>query len=162
MNKPTIEQCRLLLSYDAESGVMVWRVNRGKARVGAQVGTRDKDGYRQVVLNGASIKVHRLAWFLHHGRWPDGEIDHINGVRDDNRILNLRVVTRSQNNQNMRRPPSSSKSGVLGAKLDKWGKFCSTIRKDGRQVWLGRFDTAEEAHSVYMAAKRVMHEACSF
>lgn len=81
-------------------------------------GSYDKDGYLILKVKGRQFKAHRVAWLLCTGSWPEGEIDHINHVRDDNRIENLRVVTRADNNRN-RRPKINKDTGVVGIYLDK-------------------------------------------
>ena len=67
-------------------------------KYGKEVGYLDKStGYRYVEINGISYYSHRLIWFMHYGTWPKGQIDHINGIKDDNRIENLREATASEN-----------------------------------------------------------------
>ena len=87
------------LSYDPTSGIITWIKKRLKVSVGKEAGCLHSDGCRIIGFNGKTYKAHRVAWFLHYGENP-GEIDHINGIRDDNRIENLRVVTHYENMQN--------------------------------------------------------------
>ena len=98
--------------YDPETGIIV-RKATGKAAV-----SRDKDGYILVGFMYKKYRAHRVAWAIHHGSWPDGEIDHINGVRDDNRIENLRCVSRHENKKNTA-IPSHNTSGVVGVTWHK-------------------------------------------
>jgi hypothetical protein len=107
---------------------------------------------------GRIYLAHRLAWMYVYGRWPAKglDIDHINGNRQDNRIANLREVTRGQNMQNQRRASSRSTTGLLGV-LRKSRRFAAHITADGRTHCLGTFDTPEEAHRVYMDAKSRLH-----
>jgi hypothetical protein len=162
----TAERLRELLHYDPETGVFTWRVTSGKANNGAPAGwIGSSDGVRQVVLIGIShrnYKAHRLAWLHTYGAWPVGVIDHINGDPLDNRISNLRDTSQQVNSQNQRRARSDSKSGLLGAYWDERDRcWKSHIKADGRLKWLGRFDTPEEAHAAYLAAKRKLHEGCT-
>jgi len=90
------------------------------------------------------------------GTWPQNEIDHIDGNKSNNRFRNLRDVTRSANNQNRRRPDRGNKSGFLGVKCHR-KSFVARIRIDGKQIHLGVFSTAIDAHRAYIKAKRNLH-----
>ena len=91
-----------------------------------------------------------------NGSWPIGEIDHVNGDRGDNRIANLRDVDHKTNSQNERRARAINTSGFLG--VSKQGnKWQASIRHGGKQLYLGLFAAKEEAHSAYLAAKRLLH-----
>ena len=158
----TVEQVRERLNYDSETGVFTWRMNRGsRARLGSVVGSDDMHGYKTVRLGNRSYKLHRLAWLHTHGIWPTGDIDHINGVRTDNRIMNLRDVSRKVNLQNQRKAPNNKSTGVLGVYIDKYRRrYYSTISVNNKSVGLGSFDTIQEAQEAYVAAKRKLHEGC--
>ena len=80
--------------------MVVWLVNKGIAKAGQVASSVNALGYGRVKINGKSVLAHRLAWALHYGEWPDGAIDHINGIKTDNRLCNLRLATRAQNQQN--------------------------------------------------------------
>jgi hypothetical protein len=148
------------VSYNPETG----KFTRVKAvpghNAGAEAGTIKHQGYRVVGVGGQKIAAHRLAWFIACGSWPDGDIDHINGDRSDNRITNLRCVTRGVNLQNTRKAHSDSASGVLGvtARGNKWR---ATIFADGRCRHLGLFDSIHDAHAAYLEAKRRLHPGCT-
>ena len=96
----SVDALRDLLSYDAETGLLTWRVRRGRVEVGQAAGNPMKSGYLQVMIGGRTYLAHRLAWLHHFGRWPDGDVDHINRVRTDNRVENLRECPRSANMAN--------------------------------------------------------------
>ena len=105
---------------------------------------------------------YRLAWLYVHGKLPDGDIDHINGKPSDDRIKNLRDVSRSVNLQNQRAARSNNSSGLLGVFFQKtMNKWTSKIQLDWKTKSLGYFDTAEEAHAAYLKAKRELHEGCT-
>lgn len=157
-NHPTFDLVSSLLRYESETGKIFWRTDRGRAKAGQEAGNKKRDGYRSVVVNYRSCQSHLLAWLLHHGTWPNQDIDHINGVKDDNRIANLREVTKSENGQNQHRANSANKTGFLGVSRHH-SKFVATIKLNGKQHRIGRFDTAEAAHQAYIAAKRRLHPA---
>lgn len=160
MTKPalTAERVRELLHYDPETGVFTWRVSgRGPAKVGSIAGTiHTSKGYRNIWVGG-NYKAHRLAWLYVHGVWPEGQIDHINHIKDDNRIANLREVTNGQNMQNrphQRNSPSGFK-GVLGR--TRSGRWPAKIAANGKQYWLGMFDSPEQAYAAYCEAAARLH-----
>ena len=110
----TPAELKTLLSYDPETGELTWRV-RGVPRIDnrlagkpALIGT--SDGYRVGKIMTQNLKAHRVAWAIYYGEWPKAMLDHINGNRADNRIVNLRTVSPVQNSQNQR-PHKSNTSG---------------------------------------------------
>lgn len=145
---------------DAESGAVSRRTLRGGQIVGAAVGTTRKDGYLSTSFMGKEILMHRLVWALAMGELPEAEIDHINGNRADNSIRNLRLSTRAENNQNRRKAHANNRLGLLGV-TQAGGRFRARIRLSGKVADLGRFDTAQEAHAAYLAAKRKLHPGCT-
>src|SRR5262245_33505102 len=105
----TAERLREVLDYDPSTGVFKSNGGRCGSRVGATlVGTVRPDGYREIRIDWQRYLAHRLAWLHVHGSWPAGDIDHVNGNPSDNRIVNLRLATRTQNNANSRRRPNTS------------------------------------------------------
>ena len=157
---PSIERVRELLAYDQTTGELTWRrsTNR-RIRVGSVAGGRH-EGYIVISVDGVSIYAHRIAWLLTHGKWPAGEVDHKNGNGTDNSIDNLREGPRKVNMQNIRKAKVTSKSGMLGVR-QRNGSFKARIAIDGRDVLLGSFATADEAHAAYVLAKRQHHEGCT-
>lgn len=111
----------------------------------------------RITLKGKDYLSHRLAWFYMTGAWPEQEIDHINGVRDDNRFANLREADRQINCQNVRKPYKNNRTGLLGVK-PSLGKFVARIYVDGKERHLGTFKTPGLAHAAYVAAKRELHK----
>lgn len=100
--------------YDSETGNIYWKIARGiHHSSGALAGCLDAHGYVIVRLNGKGYKAHRLAWLLYYGKWPLGLLDHINGIKSDNRILNLREASSQQNAQN-RKVCNDSTTGIKG------------------------------------------------
>jgi len=138
---------RSVLDYDPATGVLTWK---NGSRCGSIAGCIQKRGYRTIGLRGVEFYAHRLVWFMIHGRWPIG-IDHINGVKADNRICNLREATQSQNIANS---GAKSASGLKGAYYHrKKGKWYSRILKQH----LGYFDTKEEAHLAWAKMAKETH-----
>jgi hypothetical protein len=163
MNKSSLTQQRLMQAYhyDPETGLFRRIGSKGPERIGTIPKVKG-NGYLNIGLDYNVYRAHRLAWLYVHGSWPDGQIDHINGDKLDNRISNLRVATTSQNKQNMRKARSDSRSGLIGATwYSKYGKWRAAIQVDGKKRHLGYFDTAEEAHKAFIEQKRLHHEFCT-
>jgi hypothetical protein len=138
-------------------GHLVWIAHRYKRLIGTVADTKTYEGYRRVNVMGRSVAAHRVVWVLLRGEEPE-VVDHINGDKQDNRIENLRSVSRLANNQNKRKASRASKSGVLGAFAAKRGVgFISRVCADGKRHELGWFPTAQEAHEAYVMAKRALH-----
>ncbi|POF94356.1 HNH endonuclease [Pseudomonas putida] len=137
-----------LLDYNPETGEFTWR-DKPCSRIiaGSSAGGYGAHGYFRVSVLGKRYYAHRLAWFYMTGAWPDAQIDHVNGVKSDNRFCNLREATPMQNNANLRRKPVNT-SGYPGVSFDKIrGCWIARVRSDGRRHNLGRFATREEAYA---------------
>jgi hypothetical protein len=152
----TQERLKELLHYDPETGIFTWKKLRTgpKRSVAGSVTTK---GYRSISVDGRPTLAHRLAWLYIHGCMPSKQIDHANGVRDDNRLVNLRDVDGCENSQNVKRSaPSSGFTGVYP--VHSGGRYFATIASKGRgSIYLGTFATPEEAHQAYLTAKEVLH-----
>jgi hypothetical protein len=136
----TIEYLKEILEYKQDTGNFIWKIKRGKANIGRVAGT-NCHGYMSLRIHQRAYLVHRLAYFYMTGKWPI-EIDHINGIKNDNRWCNLREANRSQNNAN-RKPKNKFK--CVWPHKNKW-----TTQFDRKH--LGTFDTPEEAHKAYCDA----------
>jgi hypothetical protein len=159
MTTNILTQARLreLLHYDPETGIFRWRVYRGHlARANDMAGTFDSHGHRQICVERKLYGAHRLAWFYVYGCWPSKDIDHMNRVKDDNRISNLRDVPTALNCQNAVAARSNSKSKLLGVHHTKYS-FIAQIAAGGKKTHIGSFKTAQEAHKAYLAAKIELH-----
>ncbi len=155
----TAAYVRSILKYSPDTGLFYWAVDRGKAKAGDEAGCVGRGGYRHVKIAGENRSAHRVAWLYMTGEWPDGEIDHIDLDRANNRWSNLRVATHGQNQSNGR-VYRQSITGLKGASPNprsRAGKYRARIRKDGREIHLGTFNTAEDAHAAYVAAAVELH-----
>lgn len=143
----TATRLRELLDYDHETGIFRWKTNRGGVCERAVAGSLRKNGYIMIRIDYRNYRSHRLAWLYMHGHWPIGEIDHINGITKDNRIINLREATHSQNLYN-RALQSNNKSKMKGVSKSG-GRWRATICINKRKIHIGCFLTPEQAHAAY-------------
>ena len=149
---------RELFDYDPTSGVLFWKVDISRWKAG-QIAGRQKEPtgrrrYIEVRYEGKWFTAHRIAVAWMTGEWPDDQVDHINGDGFDNRWSNLRQATCSENSQN-RKMPITNKVGMKGViQVKRFGvtKFEARIKVAGKQMHLGRFETAQEAHAAYCNA----------
>lgn len=173
MARPPIDAALLpeLLVYDPETGALTWkergpewfmndlRVASWNSRHAGKPAftARHRAGYAVGEVLGRQYLAHRVCWAIATGKWPVAEIDHINGIRSDNRLSNLREATSSENKQN-RAASSGSSSRYVGVcwnrKSEKWQ---AQIRIEGRLTYLGIFDAEEDAFAAYCAAKAEHH-----
>ena len=143
------EEVARLFTYDREAGVLYWRIRdrntiRRKYVAGSIKGA--KDGYRRVGIKGKTYQAHRIIMMLCFGHIPENaEIDHINHVRDDNRLVNLRFTTQGENLKNQS-VSSKSTTGVTGVYFSKSrNKFIAQIKVNRQVHYLGCYNTLEEA-----------------
>ena len=149
----TQERLRELLDYDPETGIFRWRASTGR-KAGSEAGCLSHFGYRVIRINDQLYYAHRLIWLYVHGVWPSDQLDHINGVRLDNRLWNLREATNSENQGNRK----VTRNGLKGAFFRKRNRnWQSKIVKNGKCHSLGCFDTELEAHLAYVAAALRLH-----
>jgi hypothetical protein len=152
----TAEVLRELFLYDPDTGDFYARTNTPRGlKLGERAGYLNDSGYMMVSINRRNYRAHRLAWLYVYGVWPSETIDHINHDRTDNRIDNLRDVSIGLNSHNRGGPSSHNKLGVLGVQRSRGsGRFMAVAVVKGKRKQVGTFDTPEQAHSAYMAAKR--------
>lgn len=155
----TQTELKKFLNYNPMTGEFTWRARGRGVRPGKVAGSHAVNGYLRIYVAGTFYQSHRLAWFHETGEWPKEDIDHINGIRDDNRFQNLRAVTRSVNLQNIRAARINNTTGLLGVQRNR-KRFAARIQVGGKQYYLGTFDSPELAHEVYLQAKRKMHVGC--
>ena len=144
-----IEQLINCLDYNPETGSFKWLVRTSnRIKVGDEAGVINTQGYRVVSVMGKKEFLHRVAWLFSHGEVPDC-IDHINGDKLDNRILNLRNTTKAQNNKNQHLSRGSYSLGVSEYKTKRGIRYRATITEDGKFKHLGSFDSPELAATAY-------------
>lgn len=149
---PTVEYLSSRLSYCPETGIFTWingpehkHVSWDGKYKGKQAGSLKKHGYYEINIDGKIVFAHRAALAISHGDWPTGEVDHINGIRSDNRLENLREVSRSENQRN-RAISARTRSGVHGVSKRNGRWVVNVGTGNGRHI--GTFDTFEEAVEV--------------
>jgi hypothetical protein len=147
------EGIRDVLDYDPETGVFRWKKNRGRRYcAGRLAGSFDKDGYRIVTVLGWRLRCGRLAWWFVHGTWPVNEIDHINLVRSDDRIANLRLASRQENAANKgnhkKRMPFPKGVAFKGDR-PRARPWVAHIRRNGVKKHLGHFASMADAGEAY-------------
>lgn len=139
--------------YEPETGKILWR-ERDRNLTGTEAGGVDaRNGYRRIRIGKKLVLAHRIAVAMSTGQWPE-EVDHINGNRDDNRICNLRVVTRGENMANKARY-TNNKSGCTGVHWHaQHGKWCATIQRNGKYRTIGIFKDLNDAISARKLAEK--------
>lgn len=159
MNKPTADEVRQVLSYNAETGKFGRLKKWGSKDVGSEPGSQSRHGYWQIGVFGRTHTAQRLAWLLHYGEWPVGVVDHINRNKMDNRISNLRCVNKSYNAHNTGSRTNNT-SGLVGVRQTsksrnplykpRWEAY---IAVEGVRYHLGHFDTMEKAVAARKSAE---------
>jgi hypothetical protein len=148
----TAERLRHVIHYDPVSGLFTWVMSRGTAMAGNRAGSVHKPtGYRLIRIDGIKYRCARLAWLYMTGDWPPVEVDHRDLNFDNDRWLNLRAATQSQNSANRRRLRNNT-TGHTGVRRRRTG-WQARISVERRLITLGTFMTITEASAAYRAAK---------
>lgn len=165
---PSAELLRKLLRYEADTGKLYWRKrsldlfkSSGSCKTwntkyaGKEAFTAIHwKGYAYGTVLYKVCRAHRVCWAIHHGSWPENEVDHINGVRTDNRISNLRDVSPLENRKNSK-TPSNNSSGHIGVRWHAAAKkWQATIGVNKTSVYLGLYDKIDDAISARQLAER--------
>ncbi len=151
-----------LFDYDENTGIFVRKKSSNRWHSGKVAGSVDAKGYCVISIDSKAYKAHRLAWLYVYGVCPTNDIDHKDHDTLNNRIANLRDVTMTGNQQNRIKANKNNRSSLLGANFHPHtGKYQVQINVDGKPKYLGLFDTPEEAHAVYISAKREYHKTCN-
>lgn len=170
VNLPTPEQLRELLRYEPNTGKLFWKerplsmfstgrhCNVWNARYrDKEAFTATDEGYKQGTIFYKRYKAHRVAWAIHYGEWPNGQIDHVNRNRSDNRIVNMRIATNAQNQWNVAVRKESA-IGFKGVVKSRGGNgWYARISVNGVRKNLGYFFDPEDAHAAYCKAAKKYH-----
>ena len=161
LSKDEIEELKSKISYDSNTGNFRYKIKASQnTNVGDIVGGFDKDGYCQIPFNNKLYKGHRIAWLFYYDEQPDKMIDHKDSNPSNNCIFNLRLATKSENNQNQKIARSDNKSGYLGVSINKNSRknpYTASIGLNGKVIRIGSFPTAELAHAAYIKKKKEIH-----
>ena len=152
-----MNQQRLLevLIFDRETGVFTWKISPKNHIKAGQIAGKIEKGYVRIKIDGKLYRGHRLAWLYVYGKFPKDQIDHINGIRNDNRIENLRECNGSQNQQN-RVIKNNNMCKATGVDFRK-GLFRARISVNKKTITLGLFKDVEKAKEAYLNAKNHYH-----
>jgi hypothetical protein len=145
-----------LLRYSRRTGHFHWRKHTGTGGRGREAGSLNTDGYVSISIDGRRYLAHRLAWVWVHGEHPTGELDHRNGVRRDNRIVNLRQPRGPENMWNVR---TRNTTGYKGVYRRPSGKYYAQIGWYGSRIHIGTYATAKEAARNYDVHAEVLFGA---
>lgn len=172
---PTPAELRNLLSYDPATGKLFWKArgpldfrgavghgadwkaaNWNSQYAGREAMTNISGGYRQGFVFRRPVRAHRAIWAIVHGSWPNGPIDHINGDRLDNRLVNLRLATPTINARNARKSRNNT-SGATGVSyVKRTGRWHAYIHSDGRRLNIGTFALKDDAVRARAAAQKAL------
>lgn len=168
---PSPENLRKMLRYEADTGNLYWlpreehlfasvrSFKTWNSRFSGKLAIHciNRRGYRSGDLCAVPVYAHRVIWAMQFGKWPEMFIDHINGVRADNRIENLRQTDRDGNAKNAR-IRSDNTSGHKGVSWNKWHKkWTAQIFVHGQNKHLGHYTEKEDAVKVVMEARQKWH-----
>lgn len=166
---PSVDVLRQLLRYEPETGKLFWK-SRGtewfppgtnpnswnKRLAGKEAAFDSGQGYYRITVFRVGVGAHRVAWALAHCEWPGGPIDHINGDRRDNRLINLRLSTIAENNRNCRRRRDNS-SGMAGVYFcNTFNRWKAEARLNGKKITLGSFSTRDDAIAARIKANEYL------
>lgn len=155
MTNLTQDRLKKLLHYNTETGIFT-RIKEYTTdnSLGSIAGCMDSKGYWKINVDGKSYRAHRLVWLYVFGKFPEKLIDHINRNKSDNRLINLRMVGYSENNQNHKINKRNT-SGVTGVHLHKKSqKWHAMINLDKKPKYIGSFPTIEEAKAAREKAEK--------
>ena len=155
-NEINIDELKRRMGYNPDTGILYWKVTeQGHVIKGREAFTANNCGYKRGNFFGVPLYAHVAAWLITHGEFPKGEIDHINRDRQDNRLCNLRDVSKSENQHNTK-IRDDNKTGVMGVKRRKdTGRYEAQITINGKRMYLGKFKDLDDA----IAARRKAEQA---
>lgn len=143
----TQQRLKELLHYDCTTGLFTRKTTICNKKTGSVSGAKQNKGYVQIMIDGENYLAHRLAWFYVYGAWPNKQIDHINRIKTDNRIENLRDVSNStnQHNNGLRKHNTTGITGVMY--LKSRNVYVAQMYVNKKRIYLGTFKLKEDAIS---------------
>lgn len=142
-----------------QDGTLVWRVSRGgKTKAGDIAGCNETKGYWCIRYKRIAYKAHRLVWLYVYGKFPNGQIDHIDGNKSNNRVENLRECSQSENQRNVLLRQDNTSGFKCVSKDKKTGKWKVRAQIEGKRKFLGYFNTPEEASDAYQEFTKLHHK----
>ncbi|HHL9704187.1 TPA: HNH endonuclease signature motif containing protein [Escherichia coli] len=153
------DELKRKLHYDPVTGVFTYKISpNGRIKAGSVAGYKGKHGYIHI----GRYKAHRLAWFFYYGVWPEKDIDHINGIKHDNRIINLREVDDTHNSMNKKHLTPHTLSGFRGVTYHKTERSKPKWRvritdNDGKRICIGLFYSLDEAIAARILAENFFY-----
>ena len=155
----TQKRLKEVVHYDLETGLFKSIIKRKKCPIGKILGTLDPKGYVKIGIEKKLYAAHRLVWLYVYGEQPKHQIDHINGKRNDNRIVNLRDVCSQYNTQNQQKAQKNSSTGYLGVSWsNQKRKFRASIVLNNKQIHIGFFNDKQQASQAYQKTKQKLHK----
>jgi hypothetical protein len=146
-----------LFDYDKSTGLFTRKVSVRKDRIGTIAGAANGFGHIQIRVDGTLFMAHRLAWMWMYGEWPSTNIDHVNGIPNDNRISNLRLATPKENQENVKLRIDSS-TGCRGVNWNKAErKWVSRVQHYKERIVVGKFDSLFEAVCAVKSARNSLY-----
>jgi hypothetical protein len=164
LTKLTQKELKEKYSYNSLTGEFTRLTSNNQVKVGAVANSKHHSGYIHIRFGKSKYQAHRLAWLYVYGEFPNGMLDHINGKRDDNRIANLRIASKSQNGINRNKSKSNTTGyrnvyfqeyDVDGYKISK--PYTTSCTLNGSYHFLGSYTTAEEASEVFEEFAKILH-----
>ena len=149
-----------LFYYDENTGIFTRKIatgRHGRHKKGLVAGAKNNRGYVILSIDSKRYVAHKIAWLYVYGYIPKQDLDHINRVKNDNRIANLRLATRSENMQNVVRNKKNTSTQKGVSWMPQRKKWRAYINKDYKQIYIGLFDSFEEAVSAYKEAQKKIH-----
>jgi len=152
----TQEYLKSILEYNPDTGEFIRLVRTANCtQISDIVGTLDKStGYIRISICNISYRAHRLAWLYMTGEWPKYKIDHIDRIRSNNQVVNLRDINKNEFNKGFYK---NNNIGIVGVTIVKSLRYKAVIGVNGKGIYLGTFDTLEEASIAYEEAKLKYH-----
>lgn len=159
----TQQHLKEYLSYDPETGNFIWiKQKNSRALVGYIAGCPSSTGHLRIRFDKKYYFCHRLVWLYLYNKWPENEIDHIDGNPANNKLSNLRDVIPRINKQNQKKTRFDNACGYTGViKNKRSGNYVSSIVHLGKKYHLGTYKFPELAYQAYLAKKRELHEGCT-